>query len=167
MPRLLLCDEPTGALDTNTGREVLEILQDQSRVHKKTVVMVTHNSLFAEIADIMCFIALFIYVSFDADLTGVEGALDEYYKETNFADLIVSSEGFTSEDLIEVNTIPSVSKAALRSTINGRMGLKGDEKKIEYNFIQLICDGIEFRHGQPLLSLSFISKLPLKALETF
>lgn len=51
MPRLLLCDEPTGALDTNTGREVLEILQDQSRVHKKTVVMVTHNSLFAEIAD--------------------------------------------------------------------------------------------------------------------
>ena len=51
MPRLLLCDEPTGALDTNTGREVLKILQDQSRIHKKTVVMVTHNSLFSEIAD--------------------------------------------------------------------------------------------------------------------
>jgi len=51
MPRLLLCDEPTGALDTNTGREVLGILQDQSRVHKRTVVMVTHNSLFADIAD--------------------------------------------------------------------------------------------------------------------
>ena len=51
MPRLLLCDEPTGALDTNTGKEVLKILQDQSRVHKKTVVMVTHNSLFADIAD--------------------------------------------------------------------------------------------------------------------
>ncbi|MCR5108320.1 MAG: ABC transporter ATP-binding protein [Lachnospiraceae bacterium] len=50
-PRLLLCDEPTGALDTNTGREVLKILQEQSRVHKKTVVMVTHNSLFAEVAD--------------------------------------------------------------------------------------------------------------------
>ena len=49
-PRLLLCDEPTGALDTNTGREVLKILQDQSRVHNKTVVMVTHNSLFAEVA---------------------------------------------------------------------------------------------------------------------
>ena len=78
---------------------------------------------------IMCFIALFIYVSFDADLMGVEGALDEYYKETNFADLIVSSEGFTSEDLIEVNSIPFVSKAALRSTINGRMRLKGDEKR--------------------------------------
>ncbi len=51
MPRLLLCDEPTGALDTNTGKEILKILQDQSRVHKKTVVMVTHNSLFADIAD--------------------------------------------------------------------------------------------------------------------
>ncbi len=50
-PRLLLCDEPTGALDTNTGREVLKILQEQSRIHKKTVVMVTHNSLFAEVAD--------------------------------------------------------------------------------------------------------------------
>ncbi|MBO5597065.1 ABC transporter ATP-binding protein [Oribacterium sp. NK2B42] len=50
-PRLLLCDEPTGALDTNTGREVLKLLQDQSRVEGRTVVMVTHNSLFAEIAD--------------------------------------------------------------------------------------------------------------------
>ena len=51
MPRLLLCDEPTGALDTKTGKEVLQILQDQSRVYKKTVVMVTHNALFADIAD--------------------------------------------------------------------------------------------------------------------
>jgi len=50
-PRLLLCDEPTGALDTGTSREVLKLLQDQSRVHKKTVVMVTHNNLFADIAD--------------------------------------------------------------------------------------------------------------------
>lgn len=51
MPRLLLCDEPTGALDTNTGRDILKLLQDQSRVHHRTVVMVTHNSMFAEIAD--------------------------------------------------------------------------------------------------------------------
>lgn len=50
-PRLLLCDEPTGALDTGTGKEVLKILQDQCRVHKRTIVMVTHNSLFAEVAD--------------------------------------------------------------------------------------------------------------------
>lgn len=50
-PRLLLCDEPTGALDTDTGRDVLELLVDMSRTEKKTVVMVTHNSSFAEIAD--------------------------------------------------------------------------------------------------------------------
>lgn len=50
-PKLLLCDEPTGALDTNTGRDVLELLVGMSRREKKTVVMVTHNSFFADIAD--------------------------------------------------------------------------------------------------------------------
>lgn len=50
-PRLLLCDEPTGALDTATGREVLKLLQGLSRKQHKTVVMVTHNSLFADMAD--------------------------------------------------------------------------------------------------------------------
>lgn len=42
---------PTGALDTDTGREILKLLQDMSIIHKQTVVMVTHNSLFAEIAN--------------------------------------------------------------------------------------------------------------------
>ena len=50
-PRLLLCDEPTGALDTNTGREVLKLLQDISHRDGRMVVMVTHNSFCAEIAD--------------------------------------------------------------------------------------------------------------------
>ena len=50
-PKLLLCDEPTGALDTNTGREVLALLQRMSHENKRTVVMVTHNSFFADIAD--------------------------------------------------------------------------------------------------------------------
>lgn len=50
-PRLLLCDEPTGALDTNTGKEVLKILKEQSSVYHRTVVMVTHNALFQELAD--------------------------------------------------------------------------------------------------------------------
>lgn len=49
-PKLLLCDEPTGALDTNTGKEVLALLQRMSKEEKKTVVMVTHNSVFADIA---------------------------------------------------------------------------------------------------------------------
>ncbi len=50
-PRLLLCDEPTGALDTVTGREILILLQNMSRNEGRTVVMVTHNSVFAEIAN--------------------------------------------------------------------------------------------------------------------
>ncbi|WP_026658547.1 ABC transporter ATP-binding protein [Butyrivibrio sp. AC2005] len=50
-PRLLLCDEPTGALDTETGKEVLKLLCAQCREDKRTVVMVTHNTLFADIAD--------------------------------------------------------------------------------------------------------------------
>ena len=56
MPRLLLCDEPTGALDTQTGKEVLKLLQAQSRDYGRTVVMVTHNSLFADIADKVVFV---------------------------------------------------------------------------------------------------------------
>lgn len=43
-PRLLLCDEPTGALDDDTGRHVLEILQTQSRDNGMTVVVITHNT---------------------------------------------------------------------------------------------------------------------------
>ena len=50
-PRLLICDEPTGALDTKTGQDVLKLLADLCRIDGKTVVMVTHNSLFAGIAD--------------------------------------------------------------------------------------------------------------------
>ena len=50
-PRLLLCDEPTGALDTNTGKEILKLLCSQSRDGKRTVIMVTHNAAFADIAD--------------------------------------------------------------------------------------------------------------------
>lgn len=50
-PKLLLCDEPTGALDTETGRGVLELLQKMSSEKKHTVVMVTHNSFFADIAN--------------------------------------------------------------------------------------------------------------------
>lgn len=50
-PKLLLCDEPTGALDTDTGRDVLQLLQKMSSEKKHTVIMVTHNSSFAQIAD--------------------------------------------------------------------------------------------------------------------
>lgn len=50
-PAVLLCDEPTGALDTNTGVLVLNLLQDLSNNQNTTVVIVTHNALLAEAAD--------------------------------------------------------------------------------------------------------------------
>ena len=50
-PKIHLCDEPTGALDYNTGKQILQILQDMSRVRGATVVIVTHNSAIAPIAD--------------------------------------------------------------------------------------------------------------------
>lgn len=50
-PKLLLCDEPTGALDYQTGKQVLKLLQDICKDEKKTVAVVTHNSAFCDIAD--------------------------------------------------------------------------------------------------------------------
>jgi putative ABC transport system ATP-binding protein len=50
-PDLLLCDEPTGALDTETGKTVLGVLSDISRKMGKTVIIVSHNSLLAPMAD--------------------------------------------------------------------------------------------------------------------
>ena len=51
-PSLLLCDEPTGALDSATGVTILKILKEQAQMGK-TVIIVTHNSLFADIADVV------------------------------------------------------------------------------------------------------------------
>lgn len=47
-PKLLLCDEPTGALDYKTGKQVLKVLQEMSFKHGMTVVMITHNSALAK-----------------------------------------------------------------------------------------------------------------------
>ena len=50
-PKLLLCDEPTGALDYNTGKMILKLLQDTCRIDGMTVILVTHNSAIAPMAD--------------------------------------------------------------------------------------------------------------------
>ena len=50
-PKLLLCDEPTGALDYNTGKQILQLLQDMCRREKITVLIITHNSALAPMAD--------------------------------------------------------------------------------------------------------------------
>lgn len=50
-PKILLCDEPTGALDYETGKQVLKILQDKALQDKATVIIVTHNSALTPIAN--------------------------------------------------------------------------------------------------------------------
>lgn len=50
-PKILLCDEPTGALDVDTGITILELLHNTCKTHNKTVVLVTHNPIITEIAD--------------------------------------------------------------------------------------------------------------------
>ncbi len=52
-PKLLLCDEPTGALDYNTGKAVLKLLQDTCRQSEMTVVVITHNQALRAMADII------------------------------------------------------------------------------------------------------------------
>ena len=50
-PKLLLCDEPTGALDYKTGKEVLKLLQDMARKNNMTVIIITHNQAITPMAD--------------------------------------------------------------------------------------------------------------------
>ena len=50
-PELILCDEPTGALDFATGVSILEVLRDINRTHGKTVIVITHNTPIAQMAD--------------------------------------------------------------------------------------------------------------------
>ncbi|MBD3948479.1 ABC transporter ATP-binding protein [Tuanshanicoccus lijuaniae] len=50
-PKLLLCDEPTGALDYETGKQILQLLQDTARHSDTTVIVITHNSTIAQMAD--------------------------------------------------------------------------------------------------------------------
>ena len=50
-PKLLLCDEPTGALDYQTGKAILKLLQDTGRKTGMTVIIITHNSALTAMAD--------------------------------------------------------------------------------------------------------------------
>lgn len=64
-PDLLLCDEPTGALDSKTGSSVLSLLYDVSKKYQKTVIVVTHNSKIAECAEKVLHISDGKLVSFE------------------------------------------------------------------------------------------------------
>jgi putative ABC transport system ATP-binding protein len=55
-PKLLLCDEPTGALDSETGQRIIELLQNTCRKTGTTTILITHNAVLAEIADKVIYI---------------------------------------------------------------------------------------------------------------
>ena len=55
-PKILLCDEPTGALDYHTGKHILQLLQDSCRKTGKTVIVITHNQAIAHMADRILYI---------------------------------------------------------------------------------------------------------------
>lgn len=50
-PKILLCDEPTGALDYNTGKSILKLLHETNKRNKKTVIVITHNQAITQMAD--------------------------------------------------------------------------------------------------------------------
>ena len=50
-PDILLCDEPTGALDYNTSKEILKLIEDVNRKYGNTIIMVTHNEAIKNMAD--------------------------------------------------------------------------------------------------------------------
>ena len=55
-PKLLLCDEPTGALDYETGKKILQLLYDMCKSEHKTVIIVTHNAALKDMADKVIYI---------------------------------------------------------------------------------------------------------------
>ena len=52
-PKLLLCDEPTGALDYETGKSILKLLQDTCRSREMTVIVITHNQALTPMGDLV------------------------------------------------------------------------------------------------------------------
>ena len=72
-PKLLLCDEPTGALDYNTGKAVLKLLQDTCRRNGMTVVVITHNQALSAMADRI--------------ITVKSGTIESMEKNTNIVDV--------------------------------------------------------------------------------
>ena len=84
---------------------------------------------------IMCFLAMFLLAGFDADTQGRLRSTDRYYKETGLFDLALTSEGFTREDIIELEKLPGIKKAERRTSLIGRV-TSCFGRKIELNFLE-------------------------------
>ncbi len=84
---------------------------------------------------IMCFLAIFLLAGFDADTQGRLRSSDRYFKKTNFFDLLLTSEGFTREDIDTLEEIPEIAHAERRTSLKGKV-TNCLNKKIELNFIE-------------------------------
>lgn len=77
-PKLLLCDEPTGALDYSTGKEVLSLLQETCKRRQMTVVVITHNSAITPMADKVIHIKNGIVTSVESNPAPVSAGMIEW-----------------------------------------------------------------------------------------
>lgn len=103
---------------------------------------------------VMCFLALFMLAGFDADTQGRLRSTDRYYKKTNFFDLMLTSEGFTREDMLLLEGLPEVRHAERRCSLMGRV-TNCSNRKIELNFLEsddvcklYVSDGEPFTPGK-------------------
>lgn len=121
---------------------------------KKMFRDLRHNAVQFFSIFIMCLLSLFMLASFEATRQGFLKCTDKYYKATNFMDLCLLSEGFTQEDLSDLERLPDVKRAERRAAVTGKI-TDHDNKKIELNFIESneICrlytvEGDDFERGR-------------------
>ncbi|MCR5108319.1 MAG: ABC transporter permease [Lachnospiraceae bacterium] len=84
---------------------------------------------------VMCLLSMFMLSSFDSDRKSILSCTDRYYKATNFMDMCLLSEGFTKEDVNDLERIPEIKHAERRTSIKGKIK-NIEDKKIELNFIE-------------------------------
>lgn len=84
---------------------------------------------------IMCFLSMFMLSAFDSNRQGYLSCTEEYYNDTNFMDLCLLSEGFTQEDVNDLERLPEIKHAERRTSVVGKL-TNVDNKKIELNFIE-------------------------------
>lgn len=84
---------------------------------------------------IMCLLSMFMLSAFDSDRQGYLSCTEKYYKDTNFMDLCLLSEGFTQEDVNDLERIPEIKHVERRTSVIGKLA-NVKNKKIELNFIE-------------------------------
>ena len=114
--------------------------RDGSRYMKKILIKKMFRDLRINAVQffaifIMCHLAMLLLGAFDADNSGRLYSADRYYRETNFADLFLTSEGFSKEDIQDIRQIEGVKDAERRASVIGRVTNISD-RKIELNFLE-------------------------------